>query len=122
MAGVQPWLKVKSKTIAAGTNNITGSYGTGAGSKIHSGLSGNANGSSRFTGLYICNNTATAIYLTTASNDDGTPASDGTAQEILILAAGALIFDKMLLLDNVFVRSAGSTISSGSVNVAAFGS
>jgi len=118
MATNTPFSRTQTGKIAAGTNNIPTSYDTSAGSKIMTGMGA----PKLYDTLYVYNNTATDIYIRPASKDDGTPLSDGSdTQEIRVKAGAQLQFQNLLLLDCIFVRSAGSAISSGTVDIAAYG-
>lgn len=118
MATNTPYCRIQSAKIAAGTNNIPVAYDATAGSKVLTSMGL----PKHFDALYVYNNTAVDVYIRPASKDDGIPLSDDSdTQEIRIKAGDRIQFNTIMLLDQIFVRSAGSAISSGTFEITAFG-
>lgn len=122
MATNKPKQRPKSKTIDPSGTAVPIAYSSSNASSLL--LSSLRSNNIEYTGLYISNNSATALYVRAATGDDGVPASDGTdTQELLIPANFAQSFDFFPCMDKVFIRSSsGSTITSGLINVAVFSS
>lgn len=90
--------------IVSGTNNITTSYGTGAGSKILTGLSYKGN-------ITVQNGTSTDIYVSFSTN----LCASTNADEMVVKASSTNAKDGAHIGSQVCVRSSSGTISSGTV-------